>query len=208
VRFSIIEISLKKYTYVLNNPLSNVDRNGRECVSILRENRSNESNESTPFAKGHVGMPIDGFNLFVLLVALASAFLLSLCVITVIAGLAQAAAVIVILSKVFTCLSVILAFVTIARQLDRDYAEFWETMDEWLAENDYTSKDIVDAEFIDDDTIIVTLDDGTEITIRRKKTGFYVDEEESDIGDDGDGDTSSSLDITPPGNINHLPIPI
>ena len=34
-------------------------------------------------------------------------------------------------------------------------------------------------------TIIVTLNDGTEVTIRRKKTDFYVDEEENDGGDDG-----------------------
>ena len=57
-------------------------------------------------------------------------------------------------------------------------------------------------------TIIVTLNDGTEVTIRRKKTDFYVDEEESDGRDDRDGDNDSSSNTVPPGDINHPPTPI
>jgi hypothetical protein len=57
-------------------------------------------------------------------------------------------------------------------------------------------------------TIIVTLNDGTEITIRRKKTGFYVNKEENDGEDDGDGNNDSSSNTAPPGNINHPPTPI
>jgi hypothetical protein len=73
-------------------------------------------------------------------------------------------------------------------------------MDEWLAENGYTTQDIVSGEAIDSNTIVVTLDDGTEVTIRRKKTGFYVDEEdeEDSSGDDGDGNNNSTLDTTLP----------
>jgi hypothetical protein len=91
---------------------------------------------------------------------------------------------------------------TVFLALDRDFAEFWECMNEWLEENDYTTKNIVDTETVDKNTIIVYLEDGTVITIKRKKTGFEV--AEVDYGDD-DSDSSNT---SPPKNISPPPVPI
>lgn len=84
-----------------------------------------------------------------------------------------------------------------------DYAKFWETIDELLLENDYTTKDIVEAEFVDFDTVKVTLKDGTVITVRRKKTGFYVDD-----SDDGDGSGTEGGGTEESGNDNSSSNPV
>ena len=205
--------TLNRYTYVLNNPLSNVDRNGHECVSILREDRSDEP---APFTKSHVGMPLTTDDIVTIFFMIISAIILMSCVITFAFG---SGALAIALAEIFTVLSslnLVWQFIQLIKKLDRDFQEFWECMDEWLAENDYTTKDIVSAEAVDDDTFIVTLDDGTVVNIKRTPTGFEVEEdEESNNGDNGDGSgnddggSNNPLSSTPlSGSSNGAPVPI
>jgi RHS repeat-associated protein len=183
--------TLNKYTYVLNNPASNVDRNGRECVSILREDREYSSGKN-PFAKGHVDMPLTGWDIFFLLVALAGAICLIHTILGAIGGGFAALAIIATLKMIVSGLGVIAGLIAVAMSIGRDFAEFWDTMDSWLLENGYDTKDIEDTETIDSDTIIVYLNDGTEITVRRKDTGWYVDDGNGGDGSGNDGDGSGN----------------
>jgi RHS repeat-associated protein len=192
--------TMNRYTYALNNPITIVDPNGYECVNILRGD--NNSTKPPDFAEGHVDMPLTTTSIISLFFGIAMSVAFMTCAISFVFGAATFAMYMTIAFKILSVLSAIWGLVTVFLALDRDFAEFWECMNEWLEENDYTTKNIVDTETVDKNTIIVYLEDGTVITIKRKKTGFEV--AEVDYGDDNNDSSSTS----PPKNISPPPVPI
>ena len=198
--------TMNRYAYALNNPITIVDPDGHECVNILRGD--NKSGNPPDFAEGNVNMKLSTFDIINLLFTVAAALIVMIVLVTIpFAQIGVTITLAVACGKLLAAgigsVSAILAFVSLIQKLDKEFAEFWECMDEWLEKNDYSLSDVVDAKAIDSDTYLIILEDGTEITIKKTNTGF-------EIQDDSKVDETSDFpsDPTPPINISPPPTPI
>jgi RHS repeat-associated protein len=198
--------TMNRYVYALNNPITIVDPDGHECVNILKGD--NKSGNPPDFAKGNVNMKLSTFDIINLLFTVVAALIAMIVLVTIpFAQIGVTITLAVACGKLLAAgigsVSAILAFVSLIQKLDKEFAEFWECMDEWLEKNDYSLSDVVDAKAIDSDTYLIILEDGTEITVKKTNTGF-------EIQDDSKVDETSDFpsDPTPPINISPPPTPI
>jgi hypothetical protein len=128
-------------------------------------------------------------------------------------------ALIMILFAIFSSFTTILSFLSLAWQLEYDYDEFWEGLDNWLEQEGLQRKDITGCEYNEDGSVTIYIGD-RKIVLKKTEDGWIVVEDSAKSEDDGDDtndgdntnngdgnkeDDDNSSSNSPPGNPNHPP---
>jgi RHS repeat-associated protein len=205
--------TLNRYTYVLNNPLKFTDPDGRECVGIFVEDIRSAADRAPPHP------PVSTRALICYIGALIGLFLTAATGIGALLAGTMIGVITAILLGIFSSIATIIAFLSLAWQLEYDYDEFWEGLDNWLEQEGLQRKDITGCEHNEDGSVTIYIGE-RKIVLKKTEDGWIVVEDSAKSEDDGDdtndGDNTNNEDGNeedddnsssnpPPGNPNHPP---